>query len=63
MHKKIMKEIYRHIDNIPDEDFIKMMQESENDLWTIIIQSNGPQTDIKRLKSNIKKLKSKTKKN
>ncbi|WP_300720795.1 hypothetical protein [uncultured Brachyspira sp.] len=62
MHKKIMKEIYRYIDNIPDEDFIKMMQESENDLWTIIIQSNGPQTDIKRLKSNIKKLKSKTKK-
>lgn len=55
MHKKIMKEIYRYIDNIPDENFIKMMQESENDLWTIIIQSNGPQTDIKRLKSKIKK--------
>lgn len=40
MNKDFMKDIENFIDNMSDDEFIKMMKESENDMWTIEIPHN-----------------------
>lgn len=40
MDKDFMKDIENFIDNMSDDEFIKMMKESENDMWTIEIPHN-----------------------
>lgn len=51
MNKNIIKEINNYIDNMPDDKFIKMMKESENDLWTIEIPNNILIKKCKTIKS------------
>ena len=40
MDKDFMKDIENFTDNMSDDEFIKMMKESENDMWTIEIPHN-----------------------
>lgn len=50
MNKNIIKEINNYIDNIPDDEFINMMKESENDLWTIEIPNNVLTKEFRAIK-------------
>lgn len=52
MDKDFMKDIENFIDNMSDDEFIKMMKESENDMWTIDIPHNTIKEKFSAKKTN-----------